>query len=147
VTPSFRLATAADGPALDAIMHASNGYNTPEMRAAIESEHVPPNTDAYLTFVMEDASLCGFHSIKRTAPDTWELDLFFIANKRQGEGLGADLFRHAAAEAKQRGARTLVIVSNPSAADFYARMGATRDGFGQPVGRFIWPRPRFVLPL
>jgi GNAT superfamily N-acetyltransferase len=143
----IRPAREDEGPALEALMHASNGYSTPEQRRLIERVRVPVGEGA-LTFVHADAAgLGGFYTLLQHAGGRWEIDLFFTANDRQGSGLGRALFAHAAAEAARRGGRELLIVSNPPAAGFYRRMGAREDGVDAPRPDIPWERPRFVLPL
>ena len=57
-----------------------------------------------------------------------ELALLFVAPERMRHGIGLALLRHAAAEAARRGATALTILSDPHAAGFYARAGATPAG-------------------
>lgn len=149
MTPYFRLATPADAPALDALMHASNGYDAPDMRAMIESVRVDLTPrDGYVGYLIEDAQgIGGFYTLMRLSAETWELDLMFAANDRQGLGYGRELFAHAAAEARARGASILAITSNPQAAQFYLRMGARLVGTAEPEGRMTWPRPKLELTL
>ena len=56
------------------------------------------------------------------------LDLLFVEPATIGRGIGAALFAHAAAAARQAGARRLEIQADPFAAGFYDRMGARRIG-------------------
>ncbi|HXO91994.1 MAG TPA: GNAT family N-acetyltransferase, partial [Stellaceae bacterium] len=56
------------------------------------------------------------------------LDKLFVEPRRTRAGVGRRLLRHAIAEARQRGARRLTILSDPFAAGFYQRNGATRIG-------------------
>jgi GNAT superfamily N-acetyltransferase len=145
----FRSALPADQPRLDAIMHDSSGYASPEMRKLILSVHadVSPR-EGYAGYVLEDdRGIAGFHTLVRMNDDVWELDLFFIDNARQGEGLGRTLFAHAAETARELGARRMLIVSNPAAEAFYLRMGAVRTGTKLAGGRFGWDRPVMEFTL
>jgi GNAT superfamily N-acetyltransferase len=145
----FRPALPADEPRLDAIMHASSGYASPEMRKLILSVHadVRPR-EGHAGYVLEDdCGIAGFHTLVRVDEEVWELDLFFVDNTRQGEGLGRTLFAHAADTARQLGARRMLIVSNPAAEAFYLRMGAVRTGTKPAGGRFGWDRPVMEFTL
>jgi GNAT superfamily N-acetyltransferase len=143
----FRRARGADTERLREIMQGSNGYAEPEARAMIEAYAAAwrPGPEVWL---IEDArGVAGFHSLEPLDAKRLDLDLFFIDDARQGEGLGVALFQHMAAQARERGADQLTIVSNPSAVGFYRRMGARDDG-AQPAAAFVtWPRPRLVLDL
>jgi GNAT superfamily N-acetyltransferase len=145
----FRTALPADEPHLDAIMHMSSGYASPEMRKLILSVHadVEPR-DGHAGHVLEDErGIAGFHTLVRVDPDLWELDLFFIDNARQREGLGRTLFAHAAETARRLGAQRILIISNPAAEAFYLRMGAVRTGTKPAGGRFGWDRPVLEFTL
>jgi predicted N-acetyltransferase YhbS len=55
-----------------------------------------------------------------------------------GRGIGRALFLHAVNKARELGARTLYIESDPNAEGFYLRMGANRVGVvsGKVAGLF-----------
>jgi N-acetylglutamate synthase-like GNAT family acetyltransferase len=76
-----------------------------------------------------------------------ELDKLFVDPQCLRAGAGRALFAWAAATARQLGAKSLVIASDPGATDFYRRMGAVDDGWvpsGSVPGRFI---PRLMVLL
>lgn len=144
----IRRAVGADIPALRAMMAGSNGYERPDELAMIQTFA----RDWWFTgddevWVLEDeAGVAGFHALIEGV-DGWELDLFFTANDRQGQGVGAQLFAHMKDRARALGATEVLIKSNPRAADFYRRMGAVDAGFDPPSAEIPWRRPRFRLPL
>lgn len=144
----IRRAVEADIPALRAIMAGSNGYDRPEELAMIQTfagQWWFAGDDE--VWVLEDeAGLAGFHALV-DGVDGWELDLFFTANDRQGQGVGARLFQHMKDRARALGAVEVLIKSNPRAADFYRRMGAVEAGSDPPSSEISWPRPKFRLPL
>ncbi|MBS0296046.1 MAG: GNAT family N-acetyltransferase [Proteobacteria bacterium] len=144
---NFRRAAPADTERLREIMRGSNGYAEPQARAMIDAYAATwaPGPEVWL--IEDERGVAGFHSLEALDGERLDLDLFFIDDARQGEGLGVALFKHMAAQARARAARQVVIVSNPGAVGFYRRMGASDDGV-QPGGAFVtWPRPRLVLDL
>ena len=82
-----------------------------------------------------------------------DLDKLFVEPRRIRAGVGRRLLSHAIAEARRRGARRLTILSDPFAAGFYQRNGATCIG-GAPSdavpGRMLplfRDRPRTCSPI
>ena len=75
-----------------------------------------------------------------------DLALMFVAPENMGHGLGRALFVQACKLARERGARELLIDSDPQAAGFYAAMGATRIG-AAPTGHGGRLLPRFSINL
>ncbi len=75
------------------------------------------------------------------------LEKLFVSPDAMGSGAGRLLFEWSVEAARQSGARTLVIDSDPGAADFYRRMGA-RDAGRAPSGSIpgrLLPRLEFDL--
>jgi GNAT superfamily N-acetyltransferase len=144
----IRRAEEADLATLRAMMAGSNGYGRPEELAMIQTFA----RDWWFTaddqvWVMTDAAgIVGFYALVVDAIG-WELDLFFIANDRQGRGLGRALFDDMTARARGLGAAEVRIRANPSAADFYSRMGALAAGFEPPSNKVSWPRPIFKAAI
>lgn len=66
----------------------------------------------------------------------------FVEPAAMGAGIGRRLFSRAAGWARRRGARRMVIESDPGAVPFYERMGAMRHG-SAPSGSI----PGRVLPV
>ena len=73
-----------------------------------------------------------------------ELEHFWVAPTRMGEGIGRALFTHAVEHCRAIGARRLWISADPNAEGFYARMRARRVGEvpSTPAGRRL---PRLDL--
>ncbi len=148
---SFRPARAGDTPVLREMMARSNGYEAPDARRMIETYAAtwdPGERSNGPVWVMQDGEdVAGFHRLIPWGAQDLELDLFFTANARQGQGAGRRLFEHMRGEAHNRGATRVLIVSNPSAAGFYRRMGACDDGVQPPSTGVTWERPRLLLRL
>lgn len=145
----IRRAGPDDRAALVALMDESNGYEAPAARAMI-AEFTPRWTFSEADEVWleeEDGEVLGFHQLIPHSEGVLELDLFFTANAAQGRGVGRRLFDHMADRARALGAASVVISSNPQAADFYRRMGAVDIGVSPPVGAITWERPKFRLDL
>jgi GNAT superfamily N-acetyltransferase len=83
----------------------------------------------------------------RAADGLAHLEKLFVEPELLRAGVGGRLFAWAVEAARDFGARTLVIESDPGAAEFYRRMGARDDGVapsGSIAGRFL-RRLRFDL--
>lgn len=136
-----------DVAALRRMMAVSNGYAEGPPREMIVA-YAATWTPKGAVFVLEDeAGLAGFYQLVGWGARDRELDLFFTADDRQGRGVGRALFEHMAGEARAAGARAVLIVSNPSAAEFYRRMGATDVGIDPPQGGIAWARPKLMLEI
>lgn len=61
-------------------------------------------------------------------PDEAEIALLFVRPAAMGQGAGRALFAALCAQARAGGARTLSILADPGAEDFYRRLGAERVG-------------------
>jgi GNAT superfamily N-acetyltransferase len=75
------------------------------------------------------------------------LEKLFVEPDALRGGIGRVLFEWAAAQARDRGAKVLIIEADPDAAPFYRRMGAYDDGVaasGSIPGRVL-PRLKFDL--
>jgi GNAT superfamily N-acetyltransferase len=144
----IRAARAEDIPSLRAMMSSSNGYRDPAARDMIVryAGTWTPEEDACVRVFDDGGGAAGFYQLIPHA-EGLELDLFFTSDARQGRGLGRRLFEDMAVTARALGARRVVIVSNPPAADFYRRMGARDVGVQAPSATIIWERPRLVVEL
>lgn len=143
----IRTVRPGDFPVLRRMMAGSNGYAEGAPRAMIVA-YAATWTPKGEVFVLEDEDgAAGFYQLVGWGEGDRELDLFFTADDRQGRGLGRRLFGHMAGQARAAGAREVLIVSNPGAAEFYRRMGAKDAGIAPPHGDIAWARPRLVLEL
>ena len=135
-----RDAVASDRGALNALTHASSAYKG-DYAAILDGYEISAEQmerDAFR--VAERAgAIVGYYSL--TLQPEPELDLMFVADSEQGAGLGALLFEDLLAAARTRGIAEVKIVSNPPAAPFYRRMGASVVGIEPPRGRVTWERP------
>lgn len=74
-----------------------------------------------------DGALAGFYTLSGEAPDG-ELACLFVEPKHIGTGIGRQLWQHAVSTARTLNFERFTIESDPSAEDFYLRMGAVRTG-------------------
>lgn len=144
----IRRAVETDIPILRAMMVGSNGYERPEELEMIQAfaRDWWFSGDDEVWVLKDEAGIAGFHALIAT-PQGWELDLFFTANSRQGQGIGKWLFAHMLACAKALGANEVLIKSNPRAVGFYRRMGAVDAGFDPPSAEIRWQRPKFSVAV
>lgn len=146
---AIRLAGPADTPALRRMMATSNGYQRPVARAMIErfaGGWSVPGAGHEIWLLEKSGQAAGFYQLIPHGRDQ-ELDLFFTADAFQGQGVGRRLFEHMLERARALSAETVVIVSNPEAADFYRRMGAVDIGVDPPGREITWARPKLARPL
>lgn len=143
----IRRAVLRDAPALTRLMQESSAYEGAH-RAILDgyvvSESQIRASQVYLA--ERDSALVGFYRLVLTEAEG-ELDLMFVADAAQGQGVGAALFRHMQKVARALHCRRVLIVSHPPAEPFYLRMGALRIATRLPDGKVTWPRPVLVLPL
>src|ERR1700757_1711618 len=76
-----------------------------------------------------DARILGFYGFEPEAEGIG-LSHLFVAPEAVGQGIGRALWRHAVGVARRLGETQLLVVSDPHAAGFYARMGAQSAGAG-----------------
>jgi GNAT superfamily N-acetyltransferase len=69
----------------------------------------------------------GFYSLTTREWEA-EIDHLWIEPAYIGQGIGRQLWEHAACLAEELGAQRLVVLSDPHAEGFYRRMGMTRAG-------------------
>lgn len=97
-----------------------------------------------------DGEMWGFYSLVtpgRGADGEGELDFMFVANDRQGRGIGRALFKDLRAMARRHRLSRVHIVAHPPAEPFYLACGARRVGQQPPTGRVTWARPHLTLDL
>lgn len=128
----IRAAEPDEAAALTAIAHAAKrhwGYPEAWIVQWREALTITPvHIRDHAVFVAaEDGVIRGFHALSVRGTDAI-LEHLWIAPERMGHGIGAQLFLHAAATARELGAARLEIDSDPHAEAFYRRMGARRIG-------------------
>jgi GNAT superfamily N-acetyltransferase len=138
--PTFeiRAALAEEAPALSKITLAAKAHwNYPSewMQAWQRSLTIHSNdieqSDCYVAVV--DRALVGFYLLKTELPRLARLEHLWVLPKWMGQGIGRELFLHALAQAKRRGAAGITIESDPHAEGFYLGMGAIRSGLSETV--------------
>jgi GNAT superfamily N-acetyltransferase len=130
--PCIRRARPHEAALLTEIAHAAKrhwGYPERWMAEWRGALTITPDQverdDVWLAEV--DGVTAGFHCVSVDG-ERATLEHLWLAPEMIGRGLGAALFRHAAGVSAERGARTLVIDSDPNAEGFYLRMGAVSRG-------------------
>lgn len=144
----IRRATAVDADALTALAHAAKRHwRYPEDWIALwrrELTFTPALIERCPVYVAEDGDgIAGVYALVFAAADC-ELEHFWVAPTRMGEGIGRALFTHAVEHCRAIGARRLWISADPNAEGFYARMRARRvdEVPSTPAGRRL---PRLEL--
>jgi len=121
------------------------------MAAALDELSVSANdlcrSDYHCVLALIDDTVAGFYVLENLIGDEIDLGSLFIDAQHIRSGIGKSLFNRAKLQAKGLGAKTLHIVSDPNAADFYRAMGAHYSGSkesGSIPGRML---PCLQLPL
>ncbi len=145
----IRPARADERAALEALQRRAslqNEHDRPHLLAHPESIHLPPeHLAAGWVFVAEARGRVGGFSVVLPRPDgDAELDGLFVEPGIWRRGLGRALVAHAAATARERGARHLHVVGNPHAAAFYTACGFVTTGS---TSTQFGPGLAMVLPL
>ena len=108
------------------------GYS-PEFLAACRTEmtYSPERLEApELAFWVAEEGLevVGFHALEFLSEHLTELEALYVLPSRMGRGIGRALLDHAQEHARSRGARSMLIQSDPHAERFYRAAGAVRIG-------------------
>lgn len=136
---SVRRAAPQDIPALDELTWASSAYQGGYRRMTRALKLTEAQLERDECFVaVEGEEVLGYYILVTDPPD---LDLMFVADPAQGQGVGRLLFDHMRARARALGIDSVRIVAHPPALSFYERMGAVRTGTKPPGGRATWERP------
>jgi len=130
---AIRRARPAEAQALSDIAMAAKaswGYPPSFMARCRAALAVDPKTMAERNFHLaqdEAGVVLGFYGFE---PEKQGIGLshLFVAPGAIGQGIGRLLWDHAVALARRLGESQLIVVSDPHAAGFYARMGATPAG-------------------
>jgi GNAT superfamily N-acetyltransferase len=147
-----RDAWSTDGPELTRMVRGSGAYDG-EYRVMVAPLLID---DGYLAAnptrvcVDEQGTIVGFASLLvpgRGVAGEAELDFMFVADDRQGRGIGRALVDDVVAISKEMGIARLHIVSHPPSEGFYRSVGAVRVGEIPPAGRITWSRPLLRLDI
>lgn len=84
----------------------------------------------------DPVKIVGVAELSPIADGMIELDKLFVDPPAIGRGAGAVLFKRAVTVARERGARSMVILADPNASAFYEKMGA----------RFLRMAPSDAIP-
>ena len=125
---------------------------SPEFMAACRSELTYTPTDinhpqCCFYLIESDEACIGFYGLAQISLLEIELIALFISPAYIGQGYGRVLITHAQTQAINRGARTMIIQSDPNAQTFYAAVGAQQIGQRESdsiPGRYL---PLFCLDL
>jgi len=106
------------------------GYNAEFMtKVRADLEVIPEKfMPGFHVYVLEDAGIIGFYSLRPVDAETIILEDLFIEPKHIGSGFGKLLWEHSLAVAGSLGYRKLTLISDPYAENFYAHLGAVRIG-------------------
>jgi GNAT superfamily N-acetyltransferase len=146
---AVRRAEPRDAEPLDALMHASRAYQG-EYATVLDGYHITADyIAANRVFVAGDC--LGFYGLIETQPGQPdhpdepglpELDVLFVSDDAQGQGIGRLLVEHMVEQARQAGHGEVRVVSHPPAEGFYLRMGAERIGtYPARPPKVTWERP------
>ena len=141
-------ASQGDAATLSTIASAAKahwGYPASWLAQWAEALTITPETiTAREVFkAIRDGTTLGFYSLQPTDNAAWQLDHLWVLPSFLRQGIGSALFAHAVQQTQSRGARRLMIESDPHAEGFYLQMGAYRIGT---IMREIDGRSR-TLPL
>jgi GNAT superfamily N-acetyltransferase len=129
----LRPARLQEKPALDELCFRAKahwGYDSDFMVRSREALRVPETAirDGLACVATAGGQPRGVAALELVENGPVLLDLLFVEPAFIGSGIGAALFRWAAAAARVRGAEALEIHADPFAAKFYERMGARGIG-------------------
>ncbi|MYW18687.1 GNAT family N-acetyltransferase [Streptomyces sp. SID2955] len=146
----IRRAVARDARRLTRLVRGSGAY-AGEYAAAVAGYRVGPDyIEAHRAFVAVGADqhgsrVLGFYSLVLAPP---ELDLLFVADEAQGQGIGRLLVAHMQSEARAAGLDRVRVISHVPAAGFYHRAGAVRTGTALANPPAVpWDRPEFEFRI
>uniref|UniRef100_A0AAU3H6J4 GNAT family N-acetyltransferase n=1 Tax=Streptomyces sp. NBC_01401 TaxID=2903854 RepID=A0AAU3H6J4_9ACTN len=102
-------------------------------------------THAVHVAVDDEGRVLGFYALILSPP---ELDLMFVADDAQGQGIGRLLIGHLRGEARRAGLTAVRVVAHPPAEGFYRGVGAERTGTveARPPA-VMWDRPELTLTV
>ncbi len=129
----IRAARADEAGALSDLAFRSKahwGYSAEFMeRSRAELSISPAAISRQPVFVAEAGGVVvGFYSLETLSSEAVELNHLFVDPAHIGQRAGAALLDHAIARARERGARVMVVQSDPHAEGFYRARGAVRVG-------------------
>lgn len=131
----IRKVDSSESPQLTQLAHLAKAYwgYSPEFMLAFDAEltfNSEDLDDEYAMFRVGtfDQRICSFYALRFEADNQVEMTALFVEPTMVGKGLGRHLFEHAVKKARKRGAKKMVIHSDPYAEKFYTKMGAINIG-------------------
>ena len=123
--PRLRRATAADEARLREVAEASKGHWgwDPERAWAASLD-----LSREIWVAEREGRIVAWAAVLPPQDGSCELDDLWVEPASMGSGVGRALFQHAAARARELGARSLRWEAEPNAVGFYERMGAATVG-------------------
>ena len=138
---AIRRAGAADAPELSEIAYAAKRYwGYSEELLQLWRDDLTVTADFIAShpvhLAVSDGDVAGFYALSFEG-EIAELEHLWVYPPHMGGNVGRSLFQHALDAAREGGALTLRIASEPNAEGFYLRMGARLVGRvpSRPAGR------------
>jgi len=151
---SLRPAVPGDAATLTALALRSKaywGYSSDFIEACRDELTCTAGQIENPVFIFTVAELAGgpvgFYALEELSPSKLDLKALFVDPDHIGSGIGYALMSHARNEAAQKGAKHIVVQSDPHAQAFYERVGGVLDGeeeSGSIAGRYL---PTLVISL
>jgi GNAT superfamily N-acetyltransferase len=141
-----RRAVARDAKRLTRLVTSSRAYEGPYAPMVAGYRVGPDYIEAHTVQVAVDGDrVLGFYALILSPP---ELDLMFVADDVQGQGIGRLLITHLRDEARRAGLDVVRVVAHPPAEGFYRSVGAERTGtvLARPPA-VMWDRPELSLTV
>ncbi|MFI9168320.1 GNAT family N-acetyltransferase [Streptomyces lincolnensis] len=138
---TIKRAVAQDADRLTRLIQNSAAYRGPYASIISGYRVTTEYIIRHRVFVAVDETerLQGFYALTLKPP---ELDLAFVADDVQGNGVGRLLIEHMITQARAAGLTEVRVVSHPPAEEFYRRLGAERVGTVAPSPPKVdWERP------
>jgi GNAT superfamily N-acetyltransferase len=146
----IRDATPADCAGLTKLVRTSAAYDG-DYRIMVENITIDEHYLSSSTVrIADDGAIAGMHSLIAPgcgATGECELDRLFVADDRQGCGIGRFLIADACRSAAAARLSSMHIEAHPPAEGFYLRQGARRTGTVAATERAPWLRPMLALDL
>lgn len=131
----IRKVESSESPQLTQLAHLAKAYwgYSPEFMLAFDEEltfNTEDLDDEHAMFRVGtfDGRICSFYALRFEGENQLEMTALFVEPTMLGKGLGSRLFEHAVKKARKRGAKKMMIHSDPYAEKFYIKMGAVNVG-------------------
>lgn len=131
----IRRVESSESSQLTQLAHLAKAYwgYSPEFMLAFDAEltfQAADLDDEHAIFRVGtfDGRICSFYALRLEADNQLEMTALFVEPTMLGKGLGRRLFEHAVKKARKRGAKNILIHSDPYAEKFYLKMGAVNIG-------------------